>query len=125
MCETQLYLSRSWSIIWTIAIIFIFNCIFVCSILSVSCYFFFFSSRRRHTRFDCDWSSDVCSSDLRISAVTAEQTPHVHFIGLAFQPLEESAHAVPAIVLGQLFHVRVLVTGLTVKIGRASCRERV
>src|SRR5205085_2985355 len=30
--------------------------------------FFFFSSRRRHTRFDCDWSSDVCSSDLRIAA---------------------------------------------------------
>src|SRR2546430_3603983 len=29
--------------------------------------FFFFSSRRRHTRFDCDWSSDVCSSDLSIS----------------------------------------------------------
>src|SRR5256886_12142458 len=26
-------------------------------------HFFFFSSRRRHTRFDCDWSSDVCSSD--------------------------------------------------------------
>src|SRR6266478_5407894 len=25
---------------------------------------FFFSSRRRHTRFYCDWSSDVCSSDL-------------------------------------------------------------
>src|SRR2546430_3459661 len=25
---------------------------------------FFFSSRRRHTRFDCDWSSDVCSSNL-------------------------------------------------------------
>src|SRR5256886_8848077 len=29
-----------------------------------SVWFFFFSSRRRHTRFDCDWSSDVCSSDL-------------------------------------------------------------
>src|SRR2546427_12045349 len=28
--------------------------------------FFFFSSRRRHTRFDCDWSSDVCSSDLTV-----------------------------------------------------------
>src|SRR5260370_23119332 len=27
-------------------------------------FFFFFSSRRRHTRFKCDWSSDVCSSDL-------------------------------------------------------------
>src|SRR2546427_3712090 len=31
-----------------------------------SVFFFFFSSRRRHTRFDCDWSSDVCSSDLVI-----------------------------------------------------------
>src|SRR3990167_9293325 len=28
----------------------------------------FFSSRGRHTRFDCDWSSDVCSSDLRQAA---------------------------------------------------------
>src|SRR2546427_5644051 len=28
---------------------------------------FFFSSRRRHTRFDCDWSSDVCSSDLDVN----------------------------------------------------------
>src|SRR5206468_10063153 len=27
-------------------------------------FFFFFSSRRRHTRSDRDWSSDVCSSDL-------------------------------------------------------------
>src|SRR5256886_6507878 len=35
------------------------SCIMVCRSL-----FFFFSSRRRHTRFDCDWSSDVCSSDL-------------------------------------------------------------
>src|SRR2546430_12512406 len=31
--------------------------------------FFFFSSRRRHTRFDCDWSSDVCSSDLCVRVV--------------------------------------------------------
>src|SRR2546430_12630717 len=30
-------------------------------------FYFFFSSRRRHTRFDCDWSSDVCSSDLKFS----------------------------------------------------------
>src|SRR5438034_30298 len=28
------------------------------------CFLFFFSSRRRHTRSLCDWSSDVCSSDL-------------------------------------------------------------
>src|SRR5690348_18129130 len=31
-----------------------------------SYHFFFFSSRRRHTRWTGDWSSDVCSSDLRI-----------------------------------------------------------
>src|SRR5688572_32658029 len=30
----------------------------------MSSHIFFFSSRRRHTRFDCDWSSDVSSSDL-------------------------------------------------------------
>src|SRR5205085_6846677 len=32
--------------------------------------FFFFSSRRRHTRFDCDWSSDVCSSDLALAGLS-------------------------------------------------------
>src|SRR5438132_12719479 len=31
---------------------------------------FFFSSRRRHTRSLCDWSSDVCSSDLLTEAMT-------------------------------------------------------
>src|SRR2546427_10820675 len=42
---------------------------------------FFFSSRRRHTRFDCDWSSDVCSSDLDfrrrsgVVGVTGEEPP--------------------------------------------------
>src|SRR5438034_8137450 len=34
-------------------------------VLSILFFFFFFSSRRRHTRSLCDWSSDVCSSDLR------------------------------------------------------------
>src|SRR3989454_7675590 len=32
--------------------------------LVFACVFFFFSSRRRHTRLQGDWSSDVCSSDL-------------------------------------------------------------
>src|SRR2546422_8064089 len=35
--------------------------------------FFFFSSRRRHTRCSRDWSSDVCSSDL-VSASTQNQS---------------------------------------------------
>src|SRR2546427_1553113 len=37
-------------------------------------FFFFFSSRRRHTRFDCDWSSDVCSSDLSARRRTRRPT---------------------------------------------------
>src|SRR5690606_41035637 len=34
---------------------------------------FFFSSRRRHTRFSRDWSSDVCSSDLRRKPVGQDE----------------------------------------------------
>src|SRR5690242_20767165 len=34
---------------------------------------FFFSSRRRHTRLTCDWSSDVCSSDLADLVVLRER----------------------------------------------------
>src|SRR6266496_748173 len=37
-------------------------------------YFFFFSSRRRHTRSLRDWSSDVCSSDLAISLGEVQRT---------------------------------------------------
>src|SRR5437763_8071484 len=33
--------------------------------MSYFCFYFFFSSRRRHTRYIGDWSSDVCSSDLQ------------------------------------------------------------
>src|SRR5437588_2157004 len=40
---------------------------------SIFFFFFFFSSRRRHTRSLCDWSSDVCSSDLADAG--SEQRP--------------------------------------------------
>src|SRR5690606_41051556 len=46
--------------------------------------FFFFSSRRRHTRFSRDWSSDVCSSDLRGDAQLLLDPPD-----LKAQPLPE------------------------------------
>src|SRR6266480_5020341 len=36
--------------------------------------FFFFSSRRRHTRLTCDWSSDVCSSDLKAGRAMVGRT---------------------------------------------------
>src|SRR2546427_1233291 len=42
--------------------------------MSIFC--FFFSSRRRHTRFDCDWSSDVCSSDLHLFLVAVTKPLH-------------------------------------------------
>src|SRR5256885_7716927 len=38
--------------------------------------FFFFSSRRRHTRLQGDWSSDVCSSDLNGATRTSERHAH-------------------------------------------------
>src|SRR5690606_39985627 len=38
-------------------------------------FYFFFSSRRRHTRFSRDWSSDVCSSDLKLQALCVEDAP--------------------------------------------------
>src|SRR5205085_5294671 len=41
---------------------------------------FFFSSRRRHTKFDCDWSSDVCSSDLK-RICPARRRPYSSAIG--------------------------------------------
>src|SRR2546426_4975300 len=40
---------------------------FVFSKTVIGIIFFFFSSRRRHTRLQGDWSSDVCSSDLYVS----------------------------------------------------------
>src|SRR2546427_3224205 len=40
----------------------------------------FFSSRRRHTRFDCDWSSDVCSSDLDAARELQKASPKTKII---------------------------------------------
>src|SRR6266480_4289709 len=47
-------------------------------------FFFFFSSRRRHTRLTCDWSSDVCSSDLGF-ALGAVAPPQVFTLKLGRQ----------------------------------------
>src|SRR5690606_41065232 len=46
---------------------------------------FFFSSRRRHTRFSRDWSSDVCSSDL--AAQLSGMAQGVGYVLAAFGPL--------------------------------------
>src|SRR3989475_9026644 len=93
-------------------------------------FFFFFSSRRRHTRFDCDWSSDVCSSDL----ISGGALPAVR---VELDPVKLAANGV------SLDQVRTAISAtnanrplgaveredhywqVTAKIGRASCRERV
>src|SRR5690606_39549486 len=52
--------------------------------------FIFFSSRRRHTRFSRDWSSDVCSSDLRILKGTVFNK-YKQFINNCFELLPRQA----------------------------------
>src|SRR5207237_1757618 len=48
---------------------------------SIESLVFFFSSRRRHTRFKCDWSSDVCSSDLNAFTRSSAGTYVVQIVG--------------------------------------------
>src|SRR5690606_40757343 len=94
-------------------------------------------SRRRHTRFSRDWSSDVCSSDLGVTTLVLGNcgTSEVN-VGRMFERIEQTNVAVNvATLLGQ-GSVRSHVMGgsflrpptpaeLNRKIGRASCRERV
>src|SRR3712207_7682503 len=67
--------------------------------------FFFFSSRRRHTRYWRDWSSDVCSSDLGQVARTWEVVDRLDQV---VQTLTDSLHdeLSPAGVERQLAEVR-------------------
>src|SRR5260370_3107496 len=91
------------------------------------CYlwFFFFSSRRRHTRFKCDWSSDVCSSDLvRCPRASLGRPTSVRSQGRRLL-LEAAPRTVCHETLrrGQHQGNRRTCRGHR-EIGRASCRER-
>src|SRR5258705_6625371 len=89
--------------------------------------FFFFSSRRRHTRCLSDWSSDVCSSDLA----------QAHARGIAHLPRAaprgcvrlrcRAQTRVPlrARLACQLAGGGIEAREIITEIGRASCRERV
>src|SRR5207302_4146230 len=90
--------------------------------------FFFFSSRRRHTRFSRDWSSDVCSSDLpRIEEVIAREEKLVEFI-IDKHPddfsLELFKKEYDYYSRDLLDEVEPTFVFFLHKIGRASCRER-
>src|SRR5437899_7125196 len=86
-------------------------------------FFFFFSSRRRHTRCLSDWSSDVCSSDLRMSICPRR------FVGGS----QKDRHSLSRAFAARLFSAaakhrhRERPAGQCGRreIGRASCRERV
>src|SRR5260221_9796146 len=99
----------------------------ICAALAQQGLFFFFSSRRRHTRSLCDWSSDVCSSDLDAADVRR---------GNAFQPARPPGGAKHRDRRrrgpdrrGNGDHTGAHTSlGLELgggQIGRASCRERV
>src|SRR5690606_40040849 len=83
--------------------------------LCFAIFLFFFSSRRRHTSFSRDWSSDVCSSDLskdRGGRPSSLRSPARHVrAGSALRRSERAGAGVR--------------TGAGREIGRASCREPV
>src|SRR5690606_15996485 len=60
----------------------------------------FFSSRRRHTRFSRDWSSDVCSSDLMMLAMGRRKD---------LMPILESVHPIHKVP-----HIGIFITGLII-----------
>src|SRR5256886_403418 len=90
----------------------------------------FFSSRRRHTRFDCDWSSDVCSSDLgliqavgsddEIRELTGRRTRVIDLRGRLALPAFGDAHVHP--VGGGLESLRCNLVGLR---SRQQCLDTV
>src|SRR5437762_11688512 len=88
--------------------------------------FVFFSSRRRHTRYIGDWSSDVCSSDLVESEKLALDYYREHKVpvvvlrpGFIYGPRDRT------VLLKLIENLRNGIVRYLGKIGRASCRERV
>src|SRR5256885_13324427 len=90
--------------------------------------FVFFSSRRRHTRLQGDWSSDVCSSDLEAGIKSATLTvkgPNAYGLLSA----ERGVHRLVRLSPYDQAHRRhtsfASLDVIPLQIGRASCRERV
>src|SRR5206468_9375849 len=93
--------------------------------------FFFFSSRRRHTRSDRDWSSDVCSSDLGLQPTVDTYGPpplakmthlieEVNAVDIATRIADEGRPPFAGLVAAH----EITAGGVVMQIGRASCRER-
>src|SRR5690606_41098921 len=82
---------------------------------------FFFSSRRQHTRFSRDWSSDVCSSDLLAHQVPLDISQFARLVddgvrnGDLADIVKQTSHAGFPYLMPAHVHLQI---------GRASCRER-
>src|SRR5690242_21164983 len=66
----------------------------------MSYYIFFFSCRRRHTRLTCDWSSDVCSSDLDVC---------VHGVLMKARPILMHARSIENLLAGRKTQTRRII----------------
>src|SRR5690606_39902168 len=94
------------------------------------------SSRRRHTRFSRDWSSDVCSSDLarNPAPMNIQEIRHPlirHKLGLmrrndiSTKNFRELAQEIAALLTYEATKDMPVESHVIDEIGRASCRERV
>src|SRR5207237_6573920 len=94
--------------------------------------------RRRHTRFKCDWSSDVCSSDLnesegaynslvrgRVVRLRMRDERRVRMSTTSSKFALEGPQTLTSPMPGKVVKVLVEVGREVEEIGRASCRERV
>src|ERR1039458_10468143 len=80
---------------------------------------FFFSSRRRHTRCQSDWSSDVCYSDLLIAAIgvtglgwiVAEYTRKIQAAGSLYDYVTDGLGGRVGTAAGWLYYVGMLALG--------------
>src|SRR5437762_11289619 len=85
---------------------------------------FFFSSRRRHTRYIGDWSSDVCSSDLRTWRPRARSPMIARRVPGANDTAERGRGGWSSWLARRRVRIALVLLALAVEIGRASCRER-
>src|SRR5688500_2046191 len=91
---------------------------------------FFFSSRRRHTRLQGDWSSDVCSSDLAFVNGSRANKAIWYSVPASAQKVRAASCVNPSELSSSVSSLRFVPVNafkarLPLEIGRASCRERV
>src|SRR3712207_1010469 len=93
---------------------------------TVLLFIFFFSSRRRHTRYWRDWSSDVCSSDLGFGQAPPAAWAVAHDGVLAHEPLHTLVVVAAATTTQLLGHARLSVGAVRSEERRVGkeCRSR-